>query len=144
VEQAGTDPAIRFARAHVGVSTGSPLGPWRDLGVWDVSLRADGTVTPFDVPDGTWARFVQLTLEVPADQEAAYRALPGELRIIERATDDTYRSVVGEWGQSSPRGPFEALVADTTTAGTPDEPDAPDDVTGALTVPEGAHVRGQV
>ncbi|MEZ4597347.1 MAG: VWA domain-containing protein [Chloroflexota bacterium] len=51
---------------------------------------------------------------------------------------------MGEWGQSSPRGPFEALVADTTTAGTPDEPEAPDDVAGALAVPEGAHVRGQV
>ncbi|MEZ4597348.1 MAG: hypothetical protein R3C32_11325 [Chloroflexota bacterium] len=104
VEQAGTDPAIRFARAHVGVSTGSPLGPWRDLGVWDVSLRADGTVTPFDVPDGTWARFVQLTLEVPADQEAAYRALPGRAA-HHRACDGRHVPVRrGRMGPIEPAG----------------------------------------
>ena len=50
IEQAGTDPALRFARARVGVSTASPLGPWRDLGTWDLALAPDGTVAPFVPP----------------------------------------------------------------------------------------------
>lgn len=144
VEQSGTDPATRFAHARVGVSTGSPLGPWRELGTWDLSLRPDGTVAPFELPEPTWARFVQLTLAVPADQEAAYRALPAEVRVIEHPTDDAYRSVVGEWGQSSPRGPFEALVPEALSAATADEPDAPDEPALAAVVAEGEPVHGQV
>jgi hypothetical protein len=144
VDQQGTDPALRFARAQVSVSTGSPFGPWRELGTWELAQGPDGAVAPFGLPDGTWARFVHLTLELPPDQERGYRTLPARIRAIERATDGTYRSILGEWGQSSPRGIFEALVADPLAAGAADEVDGPDDAADAAVVEEGREVRGQV
>jgi hypothetical protein len=144
VEEQGTDPALRFGRAQVSASTGSPFGPWRSLGTWDLGLRPDGTVAPFELPEETWARFVHLTLEPPPDQERGYRTLPAQVRIIERATDDSYRTILGEWGQSSPRGPFEALAAETDVAAAPDAVDGPDDPADASVVGEGEQVRGQV
>jgi hypothetical protein len=144
VEQDGTDPALRFARAQVGVSTGSPFGPWRSLGTWDLSLGPDGLVAPFEPSEPVWARFVHLTLEVPADQDRSYRTLPGQVRILERATADSYRSILGEWGQSSSRAILEVLEPEVVAGDTPDDADGPDDPTEAEPLAEGQAVRGHV
>ena len=60
VDPAGSDPKTRFRTVDVAVSVDSPLGPWRDIGTWRLD-RSGGAVTPFAVPDATWARFVRFT-----------------------------------------------------------------------------------
>ena len=46
----------------------------------------------------------------PARRDTGQRELPAAIRVIERATDGDYRSVLGEWGAASPAGPYERLT----------------------------------
>ncbi len=100
VDVAGSDPALRFASVEVEVSVDSPLGPWEDMGTWELVRAEDGSVAPFRFAEPTWARYVRFTGEAPAEDKE-YRETPVVLRVLERATDDTYRSVTGAWGWTS-------------------------------------------
>jgi len=105
----GSDPSARARRVTVEVSTGSPLGPWTSLGTWRLERADDGSVAPFTLDTPTWARFVRFTAPGPRAEGGAWE-LPGRIGILERATDDGYRSILAEWGQSRAEGPYELLT----------------------------------
>lgn len=117
----GSEAPARARRVTVEVSTESPLGPWTSLGTWRLQRADDGTVAPFTLDTPVWARFVRFGAPGPRAEGAKWE-LPGQLRILERPTDDEYRSILAEWGQSRPEGPFELLVPETVGAGV-DDPD---------------------
>ncbi len=121
VDPDGSDPSARARRVTVEVSTGSPLGPWSSLGTWRLERADDGTVAPFQLDAPTWARYVRLTAPGPRAEGGAWE-LPGRIGILERPTDDGYRSILAQWGQSRAEGPYELLVPETREP-TLDDPD---------------------
>ena len=116
VDPAGSDPKSRLRSVDVAISVDSPLGPWHDIGTWQLH-RSGGTVTPFAVPDATWARFVRFTGHRPGKSVVDWEE-PATIRVIEHATDATYRSVVGEWGQVDRSGIYEQLLPPDLTPAT--------------------------
>lgn len=102
VDAPGADPARRFGSVDVAVSTQGALGPWQELGTWDLAQAADGSVAPFVLPDGTWARFVRFSGAGP--EETDYRDMPVVLRAFERPIGSGYRSILGAWGRGEAAG----------------------------------------
>ena len=99
-----TAPEYRnFANVAVSASTDSPVGPWLPLGEIDL---ADGRVEGrLDLAQPTWARFVRFTATRKEGGRNPYA--PDVIRIWERPTDDTYRSVLTEWGDLTSRAYYE-------------------------------------
>ena len=73
---------------------------------------------------GPWLRSGSTRRSGPASCASRERAIPktghgwevpAVLRTMEVATSDSYRSVTGEWGQGSPRGPDEWLSPPAVT-----------------------------
>ena len=126
VDPAGSDPKTRFPAVDVEVSTVSPLGPWQTVGPWQLDRASDGSVSPFTFAAPTWARYIRVGGQVPAG-ESTYWEMPATFRVIERATDDAYRSVVGEWGMSQAAGIYEQLVPqdEALLSDAPDGDDTP-------------------
>jgi Mg-chelatase subunit ChlD len=141
-DQAGSDPAARFESVEVEASVESPLGPWRSLGTWSLERGADGTVAPFDLSEPAWGRFIRLRAVGSMDTAAGWE-LPGKVTILERATDDTYRSILGQWGQASPLGIHEVLVPPAIQVATEDI-DAGDTAAAATPLVEGSDAQGRV
>lgn len=137
----GSDPASRARRVTVEVSTRSPLGPWQPLGTWDLERADDGTVSPLVLETPTWARFLRFSARGPRTEGAAWE-LPGRLSVLERPTDSEYRSILAEWGQSRPVGPFE-LLQPTTRQPSMDDPDVGEG-TAAQPLGAGSAARGRV
>ena len=106
VDPPGSDPAARFDVVEVAISTESPAGPWIPLGPWTLARGADG-VAPFALPEPTWARFVRFSGRGP-DTDVDIWEYPATLRVIEVPTDDTYRSILGEWGRDGRDAIYEA------------------------------------
>ena len=131
VDPPASNPAIRSSSVDVEVTTGGPLGPWRSLGTWDLTRAPDGSVAPFPLPPDTWARFLRFTMAGP-QQTASRWELPSTLRVLERPTDAEYRSILGEWGASSPDGIHEVLVPPIEPHPDPNAPD-PGDTPDAAT-----------
>jgi Mg-chelatase subunit ChlD len=140
-DPASSDPAIRARRVTVEVGTVSPLGPWRPVGTWELDRAADGTIAPFVFDTPTWVRYLRFTARGPRTKGTAWE-LPGRISVLERPTDDTYRSILAEWGQSRPVGPYELL--EPADAG--QELDDPDVGEGSDAIPLAAEVsaRGRV
>ena len=90
------------------MSTGTPLGPWQDAGTWPLVRAADGSVAPFEFATPTWARYIRFTGAGPSGQRGV-RETPGTLRVMERRTDDTYRSILGAWGRFQSQAIMELL-----------------------------------
>ncbi len=109
LDPAGSDPAQQMTAITVESSLDSPLGPWQPLGAGTLGRVADGTMAPLLLDEPTWARFVRFTGHPPASGSATWE-LPGALQIRERATDTTYRSILGQWGATSRDGIHELLV----------------------------------
>ena len=118
-----SDEATRLQSVEVAVSVDGPLGPWQPLGEWALTRAADGSVTPFDLDEPAWARYVLLSS--PLDPEARVVEAPGRVEVLERATGEEYRSILAEWGYTSRQGPYEWLVTDPTVSQEPG-PDAGD------------------
>ncbi len=114
VDPPGSTPGTRPAHVALDVSVDSPTGPWRSTGTWSLDRAEDGSVAPFVLPVPTWARFIRLTPDAPTDADSSWE-MPSTLRVMERPTDDQYRSVLGEWGMGSPLGIHELLVPPTIT-----------------------------
>lgn len=117
----GSDPATRARRVTVEVSTRSPLGPWQELGTWDLARADDGSVSPFALETPTWARYLRFSAPGPRTEGGPWE-LPGRLSVLERPTDGEYRSIIAEWGQSRPVGPLE-LVQPKVHDPSVDDPD---------------------
>ncbi len=142
VDPPDTDASMRFKQVDIAVTTGSAIGPWRDMGTWDLSRGDDGSVAPFTFETPEWARFVRYSGKaVPKGGYAAEE--PAVLRILETPTDDAYRSVLGEWGQTSRSGPFEWLEPPDVTA-PPSVAEANDSPATAQALPAATKVTDRV
>jgi hypothetical protein len=100
------DPGSRttLGEVEVAVSLDSPVGPWQSIADWQLGGDAEKRLG-FDAP--VWARFVRFT-SAPVDGRTTL-VVPSVVRILERPADDTYRSILGEWGPGGHRAIFEAL-----------------------------------
>ena len=69
--------------------------------------------------------------------------MPATLRVIERATDADYRSILGEWGTDSPPAPYEWLQPPDLAEprASPTQPTTPD---AADPLPAGERASGRV
>jgi hypothetical protein len=137
----GSDPGRRMERVEVAVSLEGPIGPWQALGSWALTRRADGSVSPLSLPAPTWARYVRIRGDVAT--EAVSVELPATVSVLERATDDTYRSILAEWGTASRQGPYEWLEG-APALELHDGSDAGDDPESATPLRPGTVVTGRV
>lgn len=93
----------RLKRLTVSVSTDSPLGPWRKVGIWDLQAEKSSTAA-WRLKKPVWARFVRFeTGQLPAGDVA----LASTLRVRERPASKDYLSALGEWGLYGPRAYYE-------------------------------------
>jgi hypothetical protein len=104
---------LPIGSVEISVSTESPNGPWQSIGTWDLGSADADLAISLDSP--VWARYVRFTAmpTLPAEfQEGqSFSAFgPGATHIYERPADDTYRSILGEWGQDSRMAIYEQLV----------------------------------
>jgi len=114
IDPDGSDPETRLDSVDVELSTESPLGPWQDAGTWLLARDDQGLVEDLRFDTARWARFVRLSTDLPEGTRLA--EWPAAIRVNERPTDDEYRSILGEWGYTSRRGPYELLVPATASA----------------------------
>ncbi|MBA2246491.1 MAG: VWA domain-containing protein [Chloroflexia bacterium] len=141
IDPPASDPALRFDRVTVEVSTGSPTGPWLPLAEWPLERDASGVAT-LDLAQPAWARFVRFTgvttNEAPATPESVPMSLewqlPDRIEIRELTPDDTYRSILGEWGGFRQEAIHEQL---TIPEPIPLDADAGNDAAGATLLPLG-------
>lgn len=96
-----------FGDVTIDVSTETPFGPWTRLG----GIRSGGEAPVTFKPDQpVWARFLRFTAAEASQEDGARLQFPTSLRVMEQATDATYRSILGEWGQYSPLGFYETKL----------------------------------
>lgn len=81
---------------RVSVSTGSPVGPWRDAGTLAADPADASRVLEFAAPVA--ARYIRFVIPPTTPINAD---LPDVVRILERPVDGGYRSVLGEWGSGT-------------------------------------------
>ena len=143
LDQVGSVPENRFASVDVEVSAESPLGPWEPLGTWTLERAPDGSVAPLGLAEPVWARFVRLTAVGSADGSGFWE-LPGAVRVIERPTEEPYRSILAEWGQSSPRAIAELLQPPSGFTAASTSPDAGETADQAADLEADTAADGQV
>jgi outer membrane protein OmpA-like peptidoglycan-associated protein len=97
-----------FTSVEVSVSTESPTGPWTPIGSWKIS-PTPGSTTPLNLPQPIWGRFVRFSTTQPK-KITDYWRLAEPIRIFERGTDATYRSILAEWGHYGRPGIYEKMV----------------------------------
>ncbi len=135
------DPKSRFDRVDIAASEAGPFGPWQDLGTWQLERGSDGAVAPMALPEPVWARYLRFSA-VGGGKSGYMWDMPATLRVIERASDAEYRTVMGEWGADSPDGPYEWLRPLDVLA--PDLADHNDVLELADPLPAGERVSGRV
>ena len=85
----------RLTWMQVSASMESPIGPWIQLGRWE--LKEDpGQTSVFRLDNPAWARYLRFTNSEP--EKPSSFPLPETLRIIEARHGDAYRSILTEWG----------------------------------------------
>ena len=87
-------------------------GPYTKAGEWQITRGTDGSVAPFQFQSPTWARFVRFNVVVPPYDEAVhsnYFRMPQRLQIFEAPWSANAGSIIGEWGDVTSDGPYEAL-----------------------------------
>lgn len=67
-------------------------------GTWALERAADGTVSPYVFAEPTWIRYLRVTGSGPR-KDSSYWDPPAALHAIERQTDASYRSILGESGR---------------------------------------------
>ena len=137
-----TDPLQQMAAISVEMSLDSPLGPWQPMGAGTLVRAEDGSMAPLTLEAPAWARFVRFTGLPPASGAHTWE-LPGAIHILERPTDGTYRSILGQWGATSRDGIHELLVPPDVAVAA--DTDADDDTAATATPLEAAVIaRGRV
>lgn len=131
-----------FQQATVAISMDGPVGPWTEIGSWELQRSVPGVVA-LDLDAPVWARYVRVSATGHDREDTSVHA-PAEIRVIEAAADDGYRSILAEWGYARSVGPWEwARGMDA-----PPEPIADDgsnDVReGATLLADGDEVRADV
>lgn len=105
VDHERTSEATAFHRVDVSVSMDGPVGPWTEVGSWDLERTVPGSVR-LDLDEPVWARYVRVTASgVDTTQSSIYA--PAEIQVFETPSSDGYRSILAEWGYARDVGPFE-------------------------------------
>ncbi|MFN8446710.1 MAG: VWA domain-containing protein [Caldilineaceae bacterium] len=113
--------AQRIATLELYVSLDSPMGPWQPVKSWKLDPRSTGPQTlNFAAP--LWARFVRFVVAPPSNVDTLY--YPKALRILEQPSDQSYRSILAEWGEASRSAIYEQLQTVTQIEGQSLEDDA--------------------
>ncbi|MEM7278477.1 MAG: VWA domain-containing protein, partial [Pseudomonadota bacterium] len=105
----------------VAVSLKGPMGPWDELGTWEIKREKDGSNWSLDAP--RWARYVRFS--APALETGKVPNVPQHIQIIEQAADENYASAIGEWGYTSRAAVYEQ-VQPTSRHSQKAHADAPD------------------
>jgi hypothetical protein len=99
------DQEGRFQRVQLSASVDSPLGPWEEIGDWDLTTAGSPRVFQFQQP--VWARFVKFTATADLIRDGMHA--PSQIRVWERPVNEDYRSILGEWGFDSQAAIYEEL-----------------------------------
>ncbi|MCK5776916.1 MAG: VWA domain-containing protein, partial [Bacteroidales bacterium] len=91
-------------KVKVLVSTQTPTGPWKEVDTW-IKNDANESIYHFEKP--TWARYVKFVPQIESTKTRSYWTPPEVLRIYEEKPGATYKSILGEWGESSHRSHYE-------------------------------------
>jgi hypothetical protein len=144
VESERSTPDQRFAYVRVEASVVGPIGPWLELGAWDLDLDATGSAA-LELARPTWARYLRFSA---GGHDPAQRSVftPETIHVFERPSDAYYTTILGAWGHNRAAGPYEASLAATLGGGVAViDDDGSDDVRdGARPVADGDIVRGSV
>ncbi|MGD9536729.1 MAG: VWA domain-containing protein [Alphaproteobacteria bacterium] len=118
VDPPDEDAPNGFGAVRVAASLHGPLGPWTQIGTWAIERGDSDTATwAFETP--VWARFLKFSAAQPMPDDGPLR-YPTTIRVIERKTDEAYRSILGEWGHLSPVAIYEASVTRPPLVGEPE------------------------
>jgi hypothetical protein len=105
-------PDQQVSNVTIEVAVGSPVGPWLPVGDWTLDRDGSG-FAEYSLDTPIWARFVRFSMIVPGepaeDAAATYWQLPDAIGVYERSMSDEYRSILGEWGGTSPNAIYEIL-----------------------------------
>lgn len=101
--------ASHFKSLTVSVSARSPLGPWREVALWDTQQLLASPILPLTAKP--WVRFVKFV--ATGEPQKTYQC-PGDLIVTEAPVSQDYRSILGEWSEYDSAGPFEAVNAQRT------------------------------
>lgn len=127
LEDPSTSPESRFQTVTVAASIDSPAGPWIPVAEW--ALGPDRPAE-LELPEPVWARFLKFTAKNSGDRLSWWSA-PDTLRVWERPTYETYRSILTEWGHATStayyesRQPLELEPLDTDAVNTSRDRAAP-------------------
>lgn len=104
----------RVELVAVSASMKGPTGPWLPVGDWKLP-GSPGDEAELVLPAPVWARFLRFS--APAYDKTVSLRIAETLRIFEQAEDDSYRSVLGEWGHYRRDAYYEALKIEGRSAG---------------------------
>ncbi|MDD5759452.1 MAG: VWA domain-containing protein, partial [Desulfobulbaceae bacterium] len=96
----------RIERVTVSASMKGPAGPWLPVGDWKLP-GIPGGEAELVLPAPVWARFLRFS--APAYDKTVSLRIAETLRIFEQAEDDSYRSMLGEWGHYRQAAYYETL-----------------------------------
>lgn len=102
-------PERAIGEVEIATAPDSPLGPWTSVGTFKLdrgSADAEGWMS-FRLAAPVWGRFVRFSVSSRSNERLRL-AIPGGLRILEQPSNASYRSILTEWGDGNPGGPFEA------------------------------------
>ncbi len=99
-------PEQYLQKVEIEVSLEEPVGPWQSLATWELERSEDG-IAPLKLESPIWARFVRFRA---SDPETGYApTVPQQIIVLERASDEEYQSILGEWGMNSRNSIYEWL-----------------------------------
>ncbi|MBN2056374.1 VWA domain-containing protein, partial [bacterium] len=132
-------PEATFTSVMVAVSVASPFGPWMPAGEMDP--RSPGEMVSLRLAPSVWARYVKFTA---AGGEGRSRCYPDTIRILEQPMDETYRSILTEWGHYHDRAIYEYLVMPEEEKSIDDTGSGHDSMARALVLAMGERGAGRV
>ncbi|CAN5802494.1 hypothetical protein BH23DEI1_BH23DEI1_13040 [soil metagenome] len=134
-----------FQTARIEASLAGPVGPWTEVAQWTLKRGAEGLAV-VALEGAPWARYLRVTAGGHDRSSNAIYA-PATFRVIERAADVEYASILGEWGHYAAVGPFEAAAVAERGAvpvALLDDDGSDDARSGARMIVDGERVHGSV
>ncbi|MCG8525303.1 MAG: VWA domain-containing protein [Opitutales bacterium] len=93
----------------IEVSMDSPVGPWKKVGEFDLREALEGGFETTQSFEGEpWARFIRVTSLKPEDDKPHWQTYEA-FQVFEKLPDESYRSILGEWGNVGKDAIYEHL-----------------------------------
>lgn len=114
-----SNPNTRFGNVDIYVSTQTPTGPWEKVKIWErnASLEKNASDYVFNAP--TWARYIKFSIDVNKSGYSNAYYPPESLEIFEEKPSNTYKSILGEWGNKSHESYYEYMRLQQETKNAP-------------------------